>query len=145
MNKALLWVFLGILFAGVTYLFGVQWGFISSPSDLHNRTNQEAATLGVTSVRDEGITLHILITNKGFEPSTNTIKPGTTIYWLNDSNKPVFISAIAGADRLLNPILNLGLVNKGQSVSVKFNVTKHGIYSYRNDYNSSQTGDIFIK
>ncbi len=145
MNKTFLWLFLGILFAGEVYLFGMELGFIAKPDNLNKIITQKETTVGADSVKEEGMVLRILITNKGFEPPTNTIKPGTTIYWLNNSDKPVFISAIAGADRLLNPILNLGLVKTGQSVSIKFNVTKHGIYSYRNDYNPSQTGDIFIK
>lgn len=141
MNKTLLWLFLGILFAGEIYLFGIELGFIAKPDN----PNTQNSTLGTTSVKEEETTLHILITDKGFEPSTNTIKPGTTIYWLNNSNKPVAMSAIAGANRLLNATLNVGIVKTGQSVSIKFNVTKPGIYSYRNDYNPSQTGDLLIK
>ncbi len=145
MNKTLLWFLLGTLFAGELYLFGMELGFIAKPDNSNRMETQKETTLGANSGKEEGIVLHILITNKGFEPLTNTIKPGTTIFWLNDSNKPVHISATDGADRLLYSGLNLGTVKPGQTVSLKFNATKHGIYSYKNDYNPSQTGDIFIK
>ena len=86
--------------------------------------------------------VHIKIVTQGsmyaFDPASLTIKVGTQVIWINDSNAPHTVSSDTGVFNTPNP---LG-INPGQTYAFTF--TKPGTYPYYCNIHTYMTGKIVV-
>jgi plastocyanin len=85
----------------------------------------------------------VQITANGYIPMDLTVKVGTTVTWINSSGTVVTVNSDNHPTHLLYSPLNLGKVNDGGSVSLRFDIS--GTYGYHNHLNPAQTGTITVQ
>jgi plastocyanin len=94
--------------------------------------------LGVVAV--SGCTTHyssntITIQNTAFYPTTLTVKPGTTVTWINKDNETQDIVSNTG-------IFDSGNLKTNQSYNYTFN--QSGSYPFHSTINANLTGTIIV-
>lgn len=87
--------------------------------------------------------ISIILTKDGFSPKILTVKTGTKVTWLNQSENPATVNSSPHPAHTDYPALNLGSFGAGESLSLTFN--KPGTYKYHNHLNSSQFGNITVE
>lgn len=112
----------------------------SSPDNTFNTTQKSA----VADTSDNKISSTTIIYNgSNFSPSTLTIKAGTTVKVVNNSNSELQFDSDPHPAHTSNPELNVGSVEPGQSA--KFTANTTGTYGYHNHGNPSQTGTLVVE
>ena len=97
-------------------------GCISVPSSSKETSPSNRIT---TSVPNTG-TVTVIIKARAFDPTTITIKEGTTVTWINEDpmlHRVVHLPEVTNAE-----LFNSGSLSSGQSYSYTF--TKKGWYNY---------------
>jgi plastocyanin len=114
--------------------------FIQNKGKIQNReeSSQQAIDTSVTGELNQ-----VIVTDKGFEPSSITIDKNTTVVWRNDSSKQAAVMSNPHPDHTLHKFLNLGEIPQGASVQVKFE--ESGTYNYHNHFNPDQQGIVVVK
>lgn len=102
----------------------------SSPSPTAKTTDNNAAAT-------------ITYTNSGFNPSTLTVKAGTTVTIKNDSSNELVFDSDPHPVHTDDPELNIGAIDPGQSKT--FTPTVTGTHGYHNHQNSSDTGTLVVQ
>jgi plastocyanin len=82
----------------------------------------------------ENITVRI--SGMRFEPSNITVKPGTTVIWVQGSNMPHTVTGQADE-------LRSGTLTGGQQFSHTFDAT--GRFDYRCDFHPSMKGNVIVE
>lgn len=82
---------------------------------------QDSAT-GNAAVGATGVSTVITYTDAGFSPSPQTIAPGTTVTWVNQSSRLMWIESSAGRGN--------GCSKPGSTLDECQGVAKDGTYSY---------------
>lgn len=85
----------------------------------------------------------VILTQNGFEPTTLTIKAGTTVTWTNNSGQESTVNSDPHPTHTDYPPLNLGAFADGQSLSLLFD--KPGMYGYHNHLDPNEQGKILVK
>jgi len=110
----------------------------SSPTTTSSQTQE-------SSPAQESVT--ITATDKGFEPSTVTVKSGGTVTWKNNSSSKIQVgSAVHPTHELNREITNSEFVLEvapGESKVVT--VTKTGSWGYHNHLDPSATGKVVVE
>lgn len=96
-----------------------------------------------TSVAPKTQLQKVILSAKGFEPATITIKAGESISWSNNSGKEATVNSDPHPTHNFHAFLNLGTFASGSSVQAKFEDS--GTYHYHNHLNPSQKGIIVVK
>ena len=78
----------------------------------------------------------VRINGMRFEPSNLTVKPGTTVTWVQDSNMPHTVTGQADE-------LRSGTLNGGQQFSHTFDAT--GRFDYGCDFHPSMKGSVIVE
>jgi len=85
----------------------------------------------------------VYYTDRGFSPSTITIKPGKSIHFVNSSNKAMSVATTEPNDQVR------GEFNQGKTVGkggvYDFTFLKEGLWQYMNRNNSADKGMIVVK
>lgn len=140
---------LGVLIAVIVIIGAVvmlrgQSSGTTAPTDTTPTIVPESADGGASGGQDlmERETI-VNVTKNGYEPSTVTVAVGSTVTWHNQSGSISNVSSDDHPSHLLNPFLNLGNFDDGESVSAKFE--KAGTYPYHNHLDASQVGTVIVK
>lgn len=98
-----------------------------------------------SSQAQESVT--VTVTDKGFEPSTVTVKSGGTVTWKNDSSAKIQVGSAVHPTHELNRELTNGEfvleVAPGESKAVT--VTKTGSWGFHNHLDPSMTGKVVVE
>ena len=81
--------------------------------------------------------------DNGFEPSSLTVKSGTTILVKNNSAKALQFRSNEHPSHTENQELNMGALNPGKSDT--FTANKIGNYGYHNHLNPNDNGTLVIQ
>ncbi len=85
----------------------------------------------------------ITYTGSGFNPRTVTVPLGTTVAFLNDSSKGMWVASdMHPTHQLLPGFDQLASVENGGSYEYTF--TKAGTWTYHNHVNASHTGSVVV-
>ena len=100
-----------------------------------------AITLGAAITRD------VSITSGGvFSPSTIIIEAGDTVKWINNDNTIHDIESNDHPTHLKYPLLNLGPISPGASLTLQFNVkSSDSGYGYHDHTNSDIEGAVIVQ
>jgi plastocyanin len=100
----------------------------------------KAQAVGVPAAASE--TIHY--TNGGFSPNTLTIKQGTTVTFINDTEQPMWVASAPYPSHSGYPSFNQrrAVLNGGM---YSFTFTEIGGYNYQNDRNIANTGTIIVQ
>lgn len=112
----------------------VAWAAAPAPVET-SRVDSSVDAAGTDSEADaENITVRI--NGMRFEPSSITVKPGTTVTWVHDSNMPHTITG--EIDGLRSSVLY-----SGQQYSHTFDAS--GSYNYACDFHPSMKGSVIVE
>lgn len=120
-----------------------QWGTparAAGPTHAQTGTRQQAAqpTSAASSGENEGsgeiITVHI--DGMRFEPATITVKPGTTVTWVQGSSMPHTVTGEAGGPRS-------SALYSGQTYSHTFDTA--GRYDYACEFHPGMKGSVLVE
>lgn len=107
-----------------------------APATVASSTGQSVGEVERSKPAPAAETITVRIDGMRFEPSTITVKPGTTVTWIHGSQMP---HAITGnADGLRSSTLY-----KGQKYSHTFKSS--GLYNYFCDIHPSMTGSVIVE
>jgi plastocyanin len=81
----------------------------------------------------------VTIKNFAFDPSTLTVKTGTTVTWVNNDGAPHALASDAGSPEAFSS----GSLSTGASFTFTF--TKPGTYKYHCSIHPSMTGTIIVQ
>lgn len=110
----------------------------STSSDGSKTTNQTTK-----QNNDEPAAATLTYTSNGFEPSNITVKSGDKIKIANKSGSRLEFSSDPHPSHTINPELNAGDTENGQSTTIT--VTKTGEWGFHNHYNASDRGSITVE
>jgi plastocyanin len=85
----------------------------------------------------------VVLTEKGFEPASLTIKAGQTVVWLNKSGAAATVNSDNHPLHLLYSPLNLGKFEDGEKLQLTFE--KPGKYGYHDHFHASKRGVIIVE
>lgn len=85
----------------------------------------------------------VIFNEKGFSPTTLTIKKGTTVVWENKSGAMGNVSSDPHPIHTAYPPLNLGNFADGDKVSLTFD--KAGTFAYHNHLNAQFKGTVIVQ
>ena len=100
------------------------------------------ATTQTSNVSTATASATITYTDKGFDPSTVTVKTGDSIKLVNNSSLSLKFSSDDHPTHLKDPELNLSDLSPGATTT--FNVTQTGSNGYHNHNQPSDTGIIVV-
>ncbi len=146
MSKTLLWlVILVVIIGGAVYYLNQRSRVNPAPTP-QTAIQVSPTTVSSPSPSETGAIAKgaaVTVTANGFEPATVTIKAGETVTWTNKSGTAVNIKSAVHPTHLVYPPLNLGQVQNGASMSLKFD--KAGSYKYHNHLEPSQIGTVIVQ
>lgn len=82
------------------------------------------------------------LTSSGFSPKKVTIKKGTSVTWINKSDKTATINSADHPTHRRFPEMNLGEFDTNQMITHVF--SKPGTYEYHNHYLPQETGTVIV-
>lgn len=85
----------------------------------------------------------VAITSAGFSPVSVTIRAGETVKWVNNDTSAGNVSSAVHPTHQVYPSLNLGNIQPGGSVSLKFPTA--GTYKYHNHLQPTLTGSVTVQ
>lgn len=135
-------VVVGLAIAGAV-VYALQNQPSSSEQDLSQsgaaRTGSEDAP-APTSGQNEAVTINF--TDQGFEPSSVTVKQGTTVTIKNNSSRDVQFSSDDHPTHRDNTEMNLSTIAPGESDS--YFATTPGTWGYHDHLDESKTGTVTV-
>ena len=105
-----------------------------------SNSQTDANNAGTTD--EAGKTATIAFTSNGFSPATLTVKKGTKVTVINNSNDPVQFSSDDHPTHREDPEINMEELAPGQSGS--FTVTTVGTHGFHDHLNDSKTGTLIV-
>ena len=141
MNSKLLLVIVALIvvFAAFTFFANENKGPTSTNS---SSVKSEVSPTPVATQANSGVT-NVILGGLGFVPKDITIKPKTTVIWINKSGKVATVSSDDHPTHRLYPFLNLGEFPSSSYLKVVFDKT--GKYSYHNHNDASQAGTVTVE
>lgn len=127
-----------VVYAGIYYFYFAKKGGYTYQS---NSSAPSAATLSLSTTSPEA--KMVTFDDNGYTPSTFNIAAGDTVTWTNKGSKSGTVNSDPHPDHTDYPPLNLGTIQVGSTVSLKFDTV--GTYKYHNHLDSSQYGAIIVK
>lgn len=117
----------------------------NSSTQTNTSEPNNAADHNETAVQndDELAATTITYTANGFEPSETTVKSGDKVKIVNESGDPLEFSSDPHPSHTINPELNAGDTENGQSTTIT--LTKTGTWGFHNHYNASDHGSITVE
>jgi plastocyanin len=106
---------------------------------LMNHNNNKDKTITAPPPR----TAKIYITAQGFQPTTITIKTGTTITWRNNDQTAHRIASNPHPEHTDLKGLYSGLLNEQDTYSYTYNTV--GSYNYHDETNPTTNGTVVVK
>lgn len=85
----------------------------------------------------------VAITSSGFSPAGVTIRAGGIVKWVNNDTSVNNVSSVVHPTHQVYPPLNLGNIQPGGSVSLKF--PPAGTYKYHNHLKPTLTGSVTVR
>jgi plastocyanin len=146
MNKK---VIIGIIAAIGIILLSV-WAYIMAQPTTHTTptttpsTNQQYGSTDKqnTQVPATTVAATITYTDKGFTPSTTTVKKGAVITVKNSSSSDLQFSSGDHPTHRLDPELNMNVLKPGESGNIT--VSTVGSHSYHNHLDAGMQGTIVV-
>lgn len=141
-NKILLGILVVLLLVGGGLLFLTFRG--NQPAQEQTTTTQTTQTEIVpTTSFDQEQQVRVILTENGFEPKTATIKTGTRVIWINDSETMATVNSAEHPTHEVYPPLNLGQFDPGLSLQLVFD--KPGTYTYHDHFHPERIGTIIVE
>lgn len=152
MNKGLK---IGILIVAVAVLAGgAVWALTGSDDNTSNTTTNDdhdhestehshSTNQTAEQNSNETVAATVTYTKNGFEPNEITIKSGEKIKIFNDSGSQLEFSSDPHPTHTINPELNAGDTENGQSTTITLNKT--GKWGFHNHYNPSDHGFVTVE
>ena len=139
-----------VIIIAVVVLLGGWWLLMrtddtSAPS-VQNEMNTPTSTQQTDASTDTdqpSVAATITYTDNGFEPKQTTVKSGDTIRITNNSQSQLSLSSDPHPTHTIQPELNVGNVEPGQSKT--FVLTKTGTWGYHNHENSAHTASVTVE
>jgi plastocyanin len=110
----------------------------STPSD--SQTNQSTSN---QTDQDASVAVVITYGDNGFEPATATVKSGSKIQVVNNSQDELELASDPHPTHTINPELNTEDIEPGSSKTIT--VTTTGEWGYHNHYNPSKRGTLTVE
>jgi plastocyanin len=95
-----------------------------------------------TSTPVNETTQEIVLTDQGFNPETISVKKGTRVIWVNNSQEAATVNSNEHPTHTEFPFLNLGEFEPGSSLQIILD--KPGKYTYHNHLDDTKTGTIIV-
>lgn len=136
---------------GVLVIAGGIWAITSmtnKPTDT-NTSNQSSSSDNQTSQpsnqtnQDAAVAVVIAYGNNGFEPATASVKSGSKVKIVNNSQDELEFASDPHPTHTINPELNTTDIEPGSSKTIT--VTATGEWGYHNHYNPSKRGTLTVE
>lgn len=124
----------GFLLAGCYHTGGTQTQVPSTQTEPAAQDNVQEA--------GEGVTVHY--TNSGFTPTTITVEVGTTVTFVNDDSRSMWVASSVHPTHKDLPGFDQ-LKGSGKGTSYTYTFSKAGEWSYHNHLSPSQQGKVIVK
>ncbi len=111
---------------------------VSTPTETQN-PSPAAASEGAAMAGETMVT----VTASGFSPKDVTIKAGETVTWVNNDTVAQNVSSDPHPTHTTYPPLNLGNIEPGGKVSLKFPAA--GVYKYHDHLIPSLRGSVTVQ
>ena len=85
----------------------------------------------------------VTFTDKGFSPSLATVKVGTTVTFVNESNSPMWVASDPHPTHTLLPGFD-ELTSIGKGGTYEYTFMKVGTWTYHNHVNPSMKGTVSV-
>lgn len=150
MNKIYLLVAAVIIIGGIYVVMSKSYQpatpVVSTPPQAQEQTptspETESPTLGETStVREEA---SVEYTDNGFTPKSVTVKVGTTVTFINNSSKKMWIASAPHPQHTDLPGFD-ELEGAEEGGSYKYTFTKVGTWKFHNHLNPSDFGSVTVE
>lgn len=142
-SKAVLIVIIVVVAIAVA---GVAALIFANPTKAPTTTqNEQTSSNSETDANSTGSTAEmatITFTNDGFSPSTLTVKKGTKVTVVNNSNDPVQFSSDDHPTHREDPEINMETLQPGESGS--FTVSTVGTHGFHDHIDDSKTGTLVV-
>jgi plastocyanin len=145
-------VLIGIIVAAAIILIGTFAYVLTRPTATDTTTTTPTPTEPSTTETSEAPATEntpqtesaatITYTDSGFDPSTTTVKKGSTITVTNKSTKDVKFSSADHPTHQKQPELNMETLKPGESGTIT--VTKVGTWGFHDHIDASMTGMIVV-
>ncbi len=134
-----------VIFAGLVLASGLVLSACNAYKSTSSAPTTTSSEIQQSSQAQDAVT--ITATEKGFEPSTVTVKSGGTITWKNNSSSKVQVGSSVHPTHEVNRELTNGEfvleVAPGESKAVT--VTKAGSWGYHDHLNPTMTGKVVVE
>ncbi|MSU76026.1 hypothetical protein EXS54_00945 [Patescibacteria group bacterium] len=144
-NKKIAAVVLVLLVVGVGVGIFVandgQTNDVATPKPTTKATTKSQATPASQSNRKETVTVRY--GDNGFSPATVTVKAGSSITFINESNQSINPSSDPHPTHTTNPQLTVGTIDAGESKTIT--VTKVGQWGVHNHLNPSEKLTVIVQ
>lgn len=133
-------VTLVVIGVGLGIFFANQGAQNAESTPIPKVTSRPAATATAAPASEAKTQPIIRATDSGFSPATLTVKSGDTVTVTNDSNQTVDFASDSHPTHTLNPFLNIGNIEPGQSKTAT--IPRAGTFGYHNHLNPAMKGTI---
>lgn len=108
-----------------------------------NSTTTPPSSTNTTPADQAAAAATITYSSSGFSPNSVTVKSGDSVLIKNTSSQAIQLDSDPHPIHTDDPELNVGVIEPGQSVTIK--VVAKGTHGYHNHLDSSQTGKIIVQ
>lgn len=136
------WAVIYIIIGAVIYA-GIYYFFLAKKDYNQPVVQQQTSSETTQASQSAQIQNEITLTVDGFSPVTLTVKSGTTVSWINKSNKAATVNSDPHPIHTDYPPLNLGNFPDNGTLSLIFD--KPGTYGYHNHLNPQDQGTIVVE
>ncbi len=107
--------------------------------------NQEESTETAKMIDKGGVATRTVVTytDTGFAPTTVTVKTGTTVTFVNESNIGMWVASAVHPTHQLLPGLNQ-TASVAKAGTYEYAFTKIGTWKYHNHMNPTQEGTVIV-
>lgn len=112
----------------------------STPAPASSESSAPSAASEGAMMKGETV---VKITASGFSPKAVTIKVGDSVTWMNTDSLDHTVNSAVHPTHQVYPPLNLGNVQPGGKVSLKFPTA--GTYKYHDHLNPTLTGSVSVE
>ncbi len=131
-----------VVILGGWYLLRPKPSVAPTPSTVTSTPTETAAPTASEGAMMKGETA-VTVTASGFSPKDVTIKAGDSVTWMNNDSAVHNVSSAIHPTHQVYPPLNLGNIEAGGKVSLKFPTA--GTYKYHDHLSPSLTGTVTVE
>lgn len=138
-----------ILGAALWWLMAARTASVTMPEEIGTTgammpVSTTQSTEGEMIAHDMATMPTVIYTNEGFSPAELTVKAGTMVNFINQSDSPMWVASAMHPTHLLYPEFDeKASVAKGESYSFTFE--KVGAHKYHNHMNAAHRGTITVE